>query len=115
VASGKRPCLAIYSTNDTLGSESLQQGSGVHAEESSDGNAAIGDEDFLSGAGAIDPFTQVSPQVGHGNIHVHSVHLYIIDLYVSGIGHRRRLLSLLYAMPSTFMSVVTHRPMRAER
>ncbi len=59
VISGFRSRYTVNSTNDTLGGESFQEGSGVHAKKTSNWNTAIGDENFLSGAGAIDPFAEV--------------------------------------------------------
>jgi hypothetical protein len=59
VISGLRSRCTVNSTNDTLGGESFQEGSGVNAKKASHWNTAIGDENFLSGAGAIDPFAEV--------------------------------------------------------
>jgi hypothetical protein len=54
-----RSRCTVNSTDDTLGGESFQEGSGVHAEKASNWNTAIGDKNFLTGAGAIDPFAEV--------------------------------------------------------
>jgi hypothetical protein len=54
-----RSRCTFNSTDDTLSRESFQEGSGVHAKKASNWNTAIGDENFLSGAGAIDPFAEV--------------------------------------------------------
>jgi hypothetical protein len=85
VSSGFWSRCTVNSTNDTLGSESFQQGGGVHAKKASNWNTAIGDENFLSGAGAIDPFAEVGSQVAHSDVHPFSVQHDSIHLYISSM------------------------------
>ena len=54
-----RSRCTVNSTDDTFGRESFQDGSGVHAKKASNWNTAISDENFFSGAGAIDPFAEM--------------------------------------------------------
>jgi hypothetical protein len=85
VSSGFWSRCAVNATNDTLGDESFQQGSGAHAKKSSNWNTAIGDENFLSGAGAIDPFAEVRSQVAYSDVHPFSVQHESIYLYISSM------------------------------
>ena len=71
MAGGLGPLFPVSSTNDALGDEPFEQGSGVHAEETGDRYSAIGHEDLLSGAGAVDPFAEVGPEGAHSDVHGH--------------------------------------------
>jgi hypothetical protein len=70
---GVRSRGTVNSTDDTLGGESFQEGSGVHAKKTSDRNATIGDENLLSGTSPIDPLAEVGSEVTHGYVHHFSV------------------------------------------
>ena len=83
--SGFRSRCTVNSTNDTLSRESFQERSGVNAKKASNWNTAIGDENFLSRAGAIDPFTEVGSQVAHSDVHPFSVQHHSIHLYNSSM------------------------------
>ncbi len=83
--SGFRSRCTVNSTDDTLSRESFQEGSGVNAKKAGNWNTAIGDENFLSGAGAIDPFAEVGSQVAHSYVHLFSVQPGSIHLYVSSM------------------------------
>lgn len=80
--SGSRSRRTVNSTNDTLSGEPFQEGSSFDAKKTSNGNAAIGDENLLSGVGAIDPFAEVGSKVAYSYVHPNSVQHDSIDLYI---------------------------------
>jgi hypothetical protein len=82
MAGGLGPRCLAGSGDDALGDEPFEQGSGVHAKEAGDRYSAICHSDLLSGAGAVDPFAELSSEGTDGHIHSASVHLQGIKLYI---------------------------------
>lgn len=57
------------STDRPIGHELLEKRSGFYPHEPGDRNAAIGHEDFLAGACAVDPFAEVGSERTDGDVH----------------------------------------------
>jgi len=71
----------LGATDPAFRDQAFQGRAGGDAQQSGDRNTSLGDDYFLSASDSIQPFTQMGPQVAHGYIHSHFVHLTIYEMY----------------------------------